>query len=356
MAKQNYEELSQNILAQVGGKENISRAYHCMTRLRLDIKDKGLVNIEELEKVSGIVGTQWNGNQLQIIIGQQVDDVYVDFCKVSGLTEETKIDENLDEEKKKFSIQSLFQTMSAILLPVVPALAGGGMIKGIITILTSYCGIDEASTAIVVMTMAGDCVFYFLPFLVAWSASRRFKTDTALAIAMAGILLYPTMTSGYTDGLSAMSFFGLPIPFVRYYGSTIPIILTVWVLSYVYKWINNLIPKSLRIVFVPTLVLAIMNPLALIVIGPLATYISQLLVYVFNFLYGLSPMIAGAIVGGTRLFVVMTGMHLSLSTIALGNIAEMGYDWLLPMNTMGTLALFGACLGVWVKAKNSENK
>ncbi|MCD7808486.1 MAG: PTS transporter subunit EIIC [Erysipelotrichaceae bacterium] len=356
MAKQNYEELSQNILTQVGGKENISRAYHCMTRLRLDIKDKGLVNIDELEKVSGIVGTQWNGNQLQIIIGQQVDDVYVDFCKVSGLAEETKIDENLDEGKKKFSIQSLFQTMSAILLPVVPALAGGGMIKGLITILTSYCGIDEASTAIVVMTMAGDCVFYFLPFLVAWSASRRFKTDTALAIAMAGVLLYPTMTSGYTDGLSAMSFFGLPIPFVRYYGSTIPIILTVWVLSYVYKWINNLIPKSLRIVFVPTLVLAIMTPLALIVIGPLATYISQALVYVFNFLYGLSPMIAGAIVGGTRLFVVMTGMHLSLSTIALGNIAEMGYDWLLPMNTMGTLALFGACFGVWLKAKNSENK
>ncbi len=355
MAKQNYEELSQNILAQVGGKENISRAYHCMTRLRLDIKDKGLVNIEELEKVSGIVGTQWNGNQLQII-GQQVDDVYVDFCKVSGLTEETKIEENLDEGKKKFSVQSLFQTMAAILLPVVPALAGGGMIKGIITILTSYCGVDSASTPIVVMTMAGDCVFYFLPFLVAWSASKRFKTDAAMAIAMAGVLLYPTMTSGYTEGLSAMSFFGLPIPFVRYYGSTIPIILTVWVLSYVYKWINNLIPKSLRIVFVPTLVLAIMTPLALIVIGPLATYISQILVYIFNFLYGLSPLIAGAIVGGTRLFVAMTGMHLSLSTITLGNLAELGYDWLLPMNTMGTLALFGACFGVWLKAKNSENK
>ncbi len=360
MAKANYEELSQAILNQVGGKENISRAYHCITRLRLDIKDKGLVNIEELEKTSGIVGTQWNGSQLQIIIGQHVDDVYADFCKVSGLVEETKIEENLDEGKKKVTfkslISSLFQTMAAILMPVVPALAGGGMLKGVYTILTSYCGVDSASTAMVVLTMAGDCVFYFLPFLCAWSASKRFKTDSAMAIAMAGILLYPTMTSGYTNGSEAMSLFGLPIPFVRYYSSTIPIILTVWVLSYVYKWINNLIPKSLRIVFVPMIVLAIMAPLSLIVIGPLATYISNGLVYVFNFLYDLSPLIAGAIVGGTRLFVVMTGMHLSLSTICLGNLAEFGYDWLLPMNTMGTLALFGACLGVWVKAKKSENK
>ena len=164
------------------------------------------------------------------------------------------------------------------------------------------------------------------------------------------------MTAGNAAGEAAMSLFGLPIPFPRYFGSTIPIIMTVWISSYVYKYINKWIPKSLRIVFVPMLVLLIMTPLTLICIGPLAMYISTLLVGLFNFLYGLSPVIAGAIIGGSRLLVVMTGMHLSLSTIALGNIAEMGYDWLLPMNTMGTLALFGACLAVWIKAKKSENK
>ena len=356
MPKKNYNELSQSILTQVGGKENFSRAYHCMTRLRLDIKDKGLVNEEELNKISGIAGHQWNGNQLQIIIGQHVDDVYTDFCKVAGIDLERKIEENLDKKNKKFSIELLFQTISGILLPVIPALAGAGMIKGISTILTSYLGVDSASTFIMVMNMAGDCAFYFLPFLVAWSASKRFETNTALAISLAGVLLYPTMTAGNLAGAETLSLFGLPIPFPRYFGSTIPIILTVWVLSYVYKWINNIIPKSLRIVFVPTLVLLIMTPLTLIAIGPLAMYISQLLVYIFNFLYSLSPIISGAIIGGTRLLVVMTGMHLSLSTIAIGNIAEMGYDWLLPMNTMGTLALFGACLGVWIKSKNSENK
>lgn len=356
MAKKNYDELSEKILIEVGGRENIARAYHCMTRLRLDVKDKGLVNTEALEKLSGIAGCQWNGSQLQIIVGQEVDDLYVNFCKTAGIDAERKIEENLDKEKKKFSIGLIFQTLSAILLPVIPALAGAGMIKGLSTILTSYLGVDAASAFITVMNMAGDCAFYFLPFLVAWSASKRFETNTALAISLAGVLLYPTMTAGNTAGAEAMSLFGMPIPFPRYFGSTIPIILTVWVLSYVYKYINKFMPKSLRIVFTPTLVLLIMTPLTLTAIGPLAMYISTLLVGLFNFLYGLSPIIAGTIIGGTRLFVVMTGMHLSLSTICLGNIAELGYDWLLPMHTMGTLALFGACMGVWVKAKNTENK
>ena len=356
MAKKNYDELSEKILIEVGGRENIARAYHCMTRLRLDVKDKGLVNTEALEKLSSIAGCQWNGSQLQIIVGQEVDDLYVNFCKTAGIDAERKIEENLDKEKKKFSIGLIFQTLSAILLPVIPALAGAGMIKGLSTILTSYLGVDAASTFITVMNMAGDCAFYFLPFLVAWSASKRFETNTALAISLAGVLLYPTMTAGNTAGAEAMSLFGMPIPFPRYFGSTIPIILTVWVLSYVYKYINKFMPKSLRIVFTPTLVLLIMTPLTLTAIGPLAMYISTLLVGLFNFLYGLSPIIAGTIIGGTRLFVVMTGMHLSLSTICLGNIAELGYDWLLPMHTMGTLALFGACMGVWVKAKNTENK
>lgn len=355
MAK-NYEELSSSILKLVGDRENIVRAYHCMTRLRLDVKDKGLVNLDELSKTPGIAGTQWAGNQLQIIIGQDVDNVYKTFCKVSGVESEKAIEENLDKESTKFTINTIFQAMAAILLPVIPALAGAGMIKGLVTVMTSYLGVDSASTLITVMTMAGDCAFYFLPFLVAWSASRRFETNTALAISLAGVLLYPTMTAGNTSGAAALMLFGLPIPFPRYFGSTIPIILTVLVLSYVYKAINNVIPKSLRIVFVPMVVLLIMTPLTLIVIGPAAMYISKLLVGAFNFLYELSPLIAGAIIGGTRLFVVMTGMHLSLSTIALGNLAEFGYDWLLPMNTMGTLALFGACLATWMKSKNLDNK
>ena len=355
MAK-NYEKFASNILELVGGKDNVVKAYHCITRLRFNVRDKGLVNVDDIKNTSGVMGAQWSGEQLQIIVGQEVGDIYKALCKLGGFAEEKAIDENLDAPKQKFSVTSVLAAMQAILMPVIPALAGAGMIKGLITIMTSYLGVDAASSLITVLTIAGDCAFYFLPFLVAWSASKRFNTDAAMAICMAGILLYPTMTAGNSAGADPLSFFGLPIPFPRYFGSTIPIILTVLVLSYVKRWADKIIPNNLRIVFSTMLVLLIMTPLTLIVIGPLANYISKGLVAIFNFLYGLSPIIAGAIIGGTRLFVVMTGMHLSLSAICLGNLAEMGYDWLLPMHTMGTLALFGACLGVFVKAKNSENK
>lgn len=357
MAKKDYSQTAQEILKLIGGAENVASAYHCITRLRFVLKDRSLADLDAIKKLDGVVGAQWSGNQLQIIIGQTVGEVYDAVCKAGNFEKQETINENLDApKKKKFKITDLFETMAAILLPVVPALAGGGMIKGIVTIMTMYCGFTDEQTVIKVLTMAGDCAFYFLPFLVAWSSAKRFKTNTALALAMAGVLLYPTMVNGNLNGEAAMSLFGLPIPFPRYYGSTIPIILTVWVLSYVDRWVNSWMPKSLKIVFSPMIVLLIMTPLTLIAIGPLASYIAKGLVYIVKFLYDLSPLIAGAIVGGTRLFVVMTGMHLSLGAICMENLAEFGYDYLLPMNTMGTLALFGACLAVMLKAKKTENK
>ncbi len=355
--KKNYEELSTKIIEHIGSRENVTRAYHCVTRLRFNIKDKDLVSIDKLKGLDGVIGAQWSGEQLQIIIGQEVNDLYKVLCKVGNFEEEKGIDEIIDIiDDKKFKFTDIFEAIGAILMPVIPALAGAGMIKGLITIMTMYLGVDSTSGLITVMTITGDCAFYFLPFLVAYSSAKRFNTNIPLAISMAGVLLYPTMTAGNVSGANPLNFFGLPIPFPRYFGSTIPIILTVLVLSYVYKNIDKLIPRSIRLVFTPMLVLMIMTPLTLVVIGPLANYISKGLVIIVKSLYELSPFVAGAIVGGTRLFVVMTGMHLSLGAIAIGNLAEFGYDYLLPMNTMGTMALFGACLGVWLKAKKSENK
>ena len=246
--------------------------------------------------------------------------------------------------------------MAAIFLPVVPVLAGTGMVKGLITILTSFCGVDPASEMITVLTIVGDCVFYFFPFLVAWSASKRFKTDTACAMALAGALLYPTMTAGLAQGLDPLHFLGMPIPFVKYAASSIPIILSVWVMSYVYKYVDKFVPKFLRLVFTPMIVLLIMVPITLFATGPLASYLAKGLAQIVKFLFDLSPIIAGAVVGGTRLLVVLTGMHLSLGAICMENLSQFGYDVLLPINTMGTMALVGVTLGVWFKSKRNDTK
>ena len=150
--------------------------------------------------------------------------------------------------------------------------------------------------------------------------------------------------------------FGLPIPFVKYASSSIPIILTVLVLKYVYQFFDKIIPQMLKLVFVPMFTALVMCPIALGVTGPIANYISKGIAWLFTGMFAVSPLLAGAVIGATRSLLVFTGMHLSLGAVCLQNITQYGYDYILPVNTMGTLAIVGTCLGVWVKAKKEENK
>ncbi|OOM74950.1 PTS system beta-glucoside-specific EIIBCA component [Clostridium puniceum] len=345
-------ELASNIIKNIGSKENIKEMFHCVTRLRFYLKDKNKVNLDEIKKINGVIGAQYQTDQLQIIIGNKVQEVYDEITRQAGFIH----DEKSVEKKEKFKVTGIFEILAGIFLPVIPALAGTGMLKGVIILLTTYCGVDAKSETMQVMNIASDCVFYFLPFLVAWSAAKKFSTNIPLAMALAGCLLYPTMTDGLAQKLYGISFLGLPVPFVKYAASSIPIILSVWALSYVYPFVEKCIPKVLRLVFTPMLVILIMAPATLIAFGPLANYISKGLAEIVKFLFDVSPILAGAVIGSTRPIVVLTGMHLSLGAIILQNIATYGYDTILPINTMGTLAIAGASFGTWYKAKNTANK
>jgi PTS system beta-glucosides-specific IIC component len=345
-------ELASNIIKNIGGKENIKEMFHCVTRLRFYLKDKSKVNLDEIKKINGVIGAQYQTDQLQIIIGNQVQEVYDEITRQVGFIH----DEKSIEKKEKFKVTGIFEILAGIFLPVIPALAGTGMLKGIIILLTTYCGVDSNSETMQVINIASDCVFYFLPFLVAWSAAKKFNTNIPLALALAGCMLYPTMTAGLAQKLYGISFLGLPVPFVKYAASSISIILSVWVLSYVYPFVEKCIPKALRLVFTPMFVMLIMAPASLIAFGPLANYISKGLAAIVKFLFDFSPIVAGAVVGSTRPLVVLTGMHLSLGAVILENIATYGYDTILPINTMGTLAIAGASFGTWYKAKNTANK
>ena len=348
----NADKLAERIIKEVGGKNNIKEMFHCVTRLRFYLKDRSVVDEERIKKLDGVLGVQFATDQLQIIIGNEVGTVYNAIINKVGFI----MDDATAEKKKKMRIGGIFETISAIILPVIPAMAGTGILKGIITIMTSYLGFDSASTLIKMMTIAADCVFYFLPFFIAWSAAKRFKTDTALALMCAGFMLYPTMTAGLAEGASPMSLFGLHIPFVKYASSSIPIILTVLVLKYVYQFFDKIIPQMLKLVFVPMFTALVMCPIALGVTGPIANYISKGIAWLFTGMFAVSPLLAGAVIGATRSLLVFTGMHLSLGAVCLQNITQYGYDYILPVNTMGTLAIVGTCLGVWVKAKKEENK
>ena len=349
----NYDKLSEEILQNIGGKENVSEMFHCVTRLRFYLKDSSLVDLEKLKQLNGVIGAQYATDQLQIIIGNDVPDVYKAVDKRIG---KSLSGDGSSRNKKGFHIKGIFETLAAIFLPVVPVLAGTGMIKGLIIILTTYANVKADSGIMQLLTISSDCVFYFFPFLVAWSAAKRFKANIPLAMALAGCLLYPIMTEGLANGEPGILIFGLTVPFVKYAGSSIPIILTVWVLSYVHPLVDRVMPKVLRLVFTPMFVMLIMTPLALMLIAPSANYLSMGLASIVKILFEFSPIVAGLVVGATRPLVVLSGMHLSLGALIIENISQFGYDVILPINTMGTLAMAGAALGTWFKAKDSEIK
>ena len=348
---------AKEIITFVGGENNIKEVFHCITRLRFYLNDKNIVNVEKLKRIPGVIGVQFSGDQLQIIIGNDVTSYYDEIIKSYGNKKKSIKDTNQKKEKnwkQKITWKNLFSTLSAIFLPIVPALAGTGMLKGIVTLIQMYGHVPANNGPLQVLIMASDCVFYFLPFLVAWSSAKRFKTDIPVSLALAGILLYPTMTHGLEIGKKGIDFFNLNIPFVRYSASSIPIILVVLVLSWLYPKVNQAIPKVLQFVFTPMIVVAIMTPLELIAIAPLANYISIGLATIVNWLFKFSPILAGLVVGSTRSLVVSSGMHLSLGAICIQNLAKYGYDVLLPINTMGTLAMCGAGLGTWFYVRNSK--
>ncbi|MBM6953899.1 beta-glucoside-specific PTS transporter subunit IIABC [Enorma phocaeensis] len=357
----NPDTLASQIIEAVGGKDNVREVFHCVTRLRFYLNDLSKADEERLKKTNGVLGVVNTTEQLQIIIGNEVDTVCNAVqAQLGPIDAKAKLDADVaknKEEMKKYRIGGIFETISAIILPVIPAMAGTGILKGVVTIMTSYLGFASDDVLIQVLTMAADSVFYFLPFFLAWSSAKRFKTDIAMALVIAGILLYPTMTAGQSAGSDPMYLFGvLPIPFAKYSASSIPIILSVWVMSYVYKYVDKFIPKMLRLVFTPLVTVLIMAPVALVVTGPIANYLAQAIATLFTWLFTVSPLIAGAVIGATRSLLVFTGMHLSLGAVCLNNISVLGYDYILPVNTMGTMAIVGCCLGVWICAKKSENK
>lgn len=351
----NKKRLANKIVELLGGKDNIQDYFHCVTRLRFYLKDSNQVDIKKLKQLEGVMGAQYKTEQLQIIIGNDVEEVFLEIKKIIGNISSSK-ETSINKNHKSFSVKLIFETLASIFLPVVPVLAGTGMIKGFLIIINTYTSISSKNGVIQVMTIASDTVFYFFPFLIAWSAAKRFKTDIPISMALAGCLLYPIMVNGVESGEKGLDFLGLTVPFVQYSSTSIPIILAVWFLSYLYPLIEKIITKSLRLVLVPLLTMVIMTPVTLIGIAPLANYVSQGVAGVIKFLFDFSPMLAGLIVGATRPLVVLSGMHLSLGAIIVENIRTYGQDFILPVNTMGTLAMTGAALGTWYKSKNKKTK
>ncbi|MHC9537823.1 beta-glucoside-specific PTS transporter subunit IIABC [Dellaglioa sp. BT-FLS60] len=354
-------EIANEVIKNVGGKENIGNAWHCVTRLRFNLNEKDAVKIDEIKKIKGVMGAQFSGDQFQVIIGNSVEAVFEEVDKkLDGISSSSS--KKRSDGPKESIISRVMDIISGIFTPIVPALAGTGLIKGILALIVTLGWVSDTSGLYQAIYMISDSVFYFLPFFIAVSAARKFKTSEYLALCVAGVMLYPTMISGVaalaTGGPTAIKLFGvLSIPYVSYTSSVIPIILATWFLTYVHNWVKKWMPNMITMMFTPMVTLFIVAPVTLIVLGPLGTYAGNILAVAISWLFIHAGPFAGIVLGATFPLIVMTGMHYAFIPIVMNNFNTFGYDkTIMPLNFVTNMAQAGSVFGVAVRAKNKETR
>lgn len=353
----NNKELAQKILELSGGEKNITYVTHCATRLRLVVKSEAEVNLKAIDSLEGVLKAQHSGGQLQVVIGAKVNKIYDEFTKLGSFTNNNESDM---PKVKKNPVNAFIETISGIFTPILPALVGCGMMKCLSSLMTSTGMVDLSTGFITVFNMIADCVFYFMPFFLAVSAARKFKTNEYLAIALAGCLLHPTILDAAgkiaETGIDKIDFLGLPILLVKYTSTVIPIILSVWLLSYVYKFVEKIVPDLLKVLLVPMITLLIMVPVQLIAIGPFGSYVGTWIAEGLNILFAKSGIVAGALLGFFRPILVMFGMHYSIMPMQIQQVAETGVTVLTASALAANLAQAGAAFGVFLKTRNKTMK
>lgn len=358
-----YKDIAEQVVENIGGKENVLMAWNCVTRLRFNLNDKEKANIGNLKAIKGVMGAQFSGDQFQVIIGNEVEDVFEEVEKIVGGNNGGEG----SSDSKEGVISIIFDAISGIFTPIIPALAGTGLLKGFLALAVLLNWMSESGQTYTLLYGLSDVVLYFFPLFLAISAAEKFRTSKYLALALAGAMISPSYLAaaqeamGITFGggtVAPWTLFGfIPVPLVTYTSSVIPIIFSVIVLKYVNNWVKKWMPKSLNLMFTPMLTLLIVFPIAMALIGPAGTFIGNFVGDGISWLFEVAGPLAGVVLGATFPLLVITGMHYSLVPIALTNLAQNGYENVLsPVNGVTNVAQSGAAFAVVLRTKSSDMK
>lgn len=309
--KSEYTQLCTEILDAVGGSKNIKNVFHCITRLRIVPVNRDAVDMDKLSKVSGILKVVESSGQIQCVIGTTVPEVYEEFLAMSGVAaggavEAEPATDDVPEKKPNIITRGL-NTLASCVTPGLYAIVAGGMIKGIVSLLTAIGLVSSKSDIITVLNAVGDAPFYFMPFIIGYAAAKRFKVKEIFGIMTAGILMYSTFLSP-KEGITGYAFGPINIPAYNYKGSIFPVILSVWIFSIIFHLIDKHMPKNLRIVFSGALSFLISAPLFLGFAAPLGNWIAKGMTSGFAWLFTHAGPFAGALFCGIIPLTIIFGI------------------------------------------------
>ena len=362
-----FENLAEEILKNIGGKENVKSLECCITRLRFRLKDEDIADAEKIKNLQGVVTVVQNGGQFQVVIGTDVEEVFKELLNYHGVQ---NVDGTDVDGKPVRPLDMFVDTVSGIFTPVLGVLAASGMLKGLLALLVGVELLEKDSGTYKILNILGDAFFYFMPIFLGYSAAKKFKMDnefTAMAIGAAlvhpsletirgGEIFYNLFEGTVFQSPVQVEFLGLPVILMNYASSVIPIILATWVAAKVERFFAKIMPATFKSFGVSFCTLAITIPMTFLVVGPVATWIGQAMGAISVTIFNFSPIIAGIFLGALWQIFVIFGIHWSFVPIMLNNFATLGNDPVMVVIFTASFAQIGVVLAILLRTKNKKLK
>ncbi|WP_159500637.1 beta-glucoside-specific PTS transporter subunit IIABC [Microbacterium sp. 18062] len=351
-----YSKTAAGVLKGVGGEENVQSLVHCATRLRFVLKDEGKADAAAIKATPGVITTAQAGGQYQVVIGNEVPEVFAEIGKISKLGAGAGgSDPRAADDAPKSNLFNRFISMiSGIFSPLLWALAGTGLLKAFLMAAATFGWIDTETTTYVILYALSDAFIYFIPIALAITAAKYFDANQFTSLAVAAALVYPGIVG--LNGAEDVTFFGIPVVMVSYVSSVIPIIIAVWLQSHAERFLYAKLHSSVRRFVTPMVIVLVLVPLVLLVIGPISTWISSGLASGINWIFTTVPWLGGAIMGGLWQVFVIFGLHWGFVPIFTLEYQTSGFILLIAPLFAAVLAQAAAVAGVWVRTRNKTLK
>ena len=355
-----YKQLAAVILEKVGGKENVDKLVHCATRLRFTLNDVSKADTEALKKAKGVMSVINAGGQYQVVIGPDVAQVYQEVLALGVESGAASADKKVEKNAEQSKLSRLLEYIASMFQPIIPAITGAGLLKALMALCSVMGWLDSSTQTYVILNAMADSAFYFLPILLGSSAAKTFKCNQYVAMALGGVLVYPSFVNLISTAKSAgeaVHFLGLPVTLASYSSSVVPILLGVWFMSIVEHFVQKISPKAVKFFTVPLASLFAAGTVTILALGPIGTWVGNLIAVFFTWLNSVAGWAVPTLVGVLSPLLVMTGTHYGLIPIGINNLATSGFDTVVgPGMLTSNVAQGAAGLAVALRTRNKDTK